>query len=90
MDEIIQSLEANTYDKRRFHFRTQRTTRNAFQSSLQPDWQIGNGFFNRPIPAHTQILVHGQVFDTTIHLEQRGPSVTLFRPFDAHILIYTS
>lgn len=23
---------------------TQRTTRNEFQSSLQPDWQIDNGF----------------------------------------------
>ena len=27
-------------------------------NSLQPDWQIDNGFFNRPIMAHTQIVVH--------------------------------
>ena len=26
--------------------------------SLQPDWQIDNGFFNRPIIGRTQILVH--------------------------------
>ena len=47
-------------------------------------------FFNRQIPVHTQILVHRQVFDTTIHLEQRRPSVTLFRSFNTNILIYTS
>lgn len=52
--------------------------------------KLTTAFLNRPIPAHTQILVHGQVFDTTIQLEQRRPSVKLFRPFDAHILIYTS
>ena len=26
--------------------------------SFHTDWQIDNGFFNRPIMAHTQILVH--------------------------------
>ena len=52
--------------------------------------KLTTAFLNRPIPAHTQILVHGQVIDTTIQLEQRRPLVNLFRPFDAHILIYTS
>ena len=28
--------------------------------SLKPDWQIDNGFLNRPIIAPTQILVHRQ------------------------------
>ena len=33
---------------------------NAFQFSLQPDSQIDNGYryFNKPIMAHTEILVH--------------------------------
>ena len=31
---------------------------NAFQISLQPDWQIDNGYFNKPIMAHTEIQVH--------------------------------
>lgn len=30
---------------------------NAFQISLQPDWQIDNDFVNRPILARSQILV---------------------------------
>ena len=34
--------------------RTEQITGNTFQISLQPDWQIDNGIFNRPI-AHTQI-----------------------------------
>ena len=33
-------------------------TRNAFRISLQPDWQIDNIVFNRPIIARTQMLVH--------------------------------
>ena len=28
------------------------------QFSLQPDWQMDNGFFNSPVLACTQILVH--------------------------------
>ena len=35
--------------------RTEQITGNTFQISLQPDWQIDNGIFNRPIIAHTQI-----------------------------------
>ena len=31
---------------------------NAFQFFLQPDSQIDNGYFNKPIMAHTEILVH--------------------------------
>ena len=31
---------------------------NAFQISFQPDLQIDNGYFNKPIMAHTEILVH--------------------------------
>ena len=38
--------------------RTQRIIENAFRVSFQPDWQINNGFFNRPIMARIQILVH--------------------------------
>ena len=30
----------------------------AFRISFQPDWQIDNDFFNRPIMASTQILIH--------------------------------
>lgn len=52
--------------------------------------KLTTAFFNRPIPALTQILVHRQVFGTTIHLEQKRSSVILFSPFDANILIYTS
>ena len=37
---------------------TQQITRSAFRISFHPDWQIDNGFFNRPIMARTQILVH--------------------------------
>ena len=37
---------------------SQLLTRNAFQISFQPDWQINNGLFNTPIMARTQILVH--------------------------------
>ena len=37
---------------------TQRITGNAFRIFLQPDWQNDNSFFNRPIMARTQILVH--------------------------------
>ena len=33
-------------------------TRNAFRNLLQPDWRIDSGFFNRPIMACNQILVH--------------------------------
>ena len=62
----------------------------SFKVPLNLIGKLTTAFFNRPIPAHTQILVHRQVFDTTIHLEQRGPSVILFRPFDGNILIYTS
>ena len=29
-----------------------------FRISFQPDWQIDNGFFNRPIMERTQFLVH--------------------------------
>ena len=36
---------------------TQRITGNALRISFHPDWQINNGFFNRPIRARTQILV---------------------------------
>ena len=38
--------------------RTHWITQSKFQISLQPDWQLNNGFFNRPIMVHTQILVH--------------------------------
>ena len=38
---------------------TQRITGNAFRISLQPDWQIDNGFFKRGIMARTQILYTG-------------------------------
>ena len=37
---------------------TQQTTGIVFRISFQSDWQIDNGFFNRPIMTHTQILVH--------------------------------
>ena len=37
--------------------RIQRFTGNALRISFQSDWQINNGFFNRPITARTQILV---------------------------------
>ena len=37
--------------------RTQRITGSAFRISFHPDWQIYNGFLNRPIIAPTQILV---------------------------------
>ena len=37
---------------------TQRITGNTFRIFLQPDWQNDNSFFNRPIMARTQILVH--------------------------------
>jgi len=33
-------------------------TGNALRISFHSDWQINNGFFNRPITARTQILVH--------------------------------
>ena len=33
-------------------------TGNVFPISFHLDWQIHNGFFNGPIMAHTQILVH--------------------------------
>ena len=35
----------------------QRFTGNALRICFQSDWQINNGFFNRPITARTQILV---------------------------------
>ena len=34
-----------------------RITGNALRISLQPDWQINNGFFNRPIMARSEILL---------------------------------
>ena len=37
--------------------RTQRITGSAFRISFHPDWQIDNGFFNRPIMTRTKILV---------------------------------
>ena len=37
--------------------RIQRFTGNALRISFHSDWQINNGFFNRPITARTQILV---------------------------------
>ena len=37
--------------------RIQRFTGNALRISFRSDWQINNGFFNRPITARTQILV---------------------------------
>ena len=37
---------------------TQRITGNTFRIFLQPDWQNDNSFFNRPIMARTQTLVH--------------------------------
>ena len=36
----------------------QEITGNAFRISLQPDWEIDNGFFHRLIMACSQILVH--------------------------------
>ena len=33
-------------------------TGNAFQVSLQPDWQMDNGMFNNPVLACTQSLLH--------------------------------
>ena len=38
--------------------RIQRFTENALRISFHSDWQIDNGFFNRPITARTQIQVH--------------------------------
>ena len=38
--------------------RTQQITGSAFQIYFHPDWQIGNVFFDRPIMASNQILVH--------------------------------
>ena len=38
--------------------RIQRFTGNALRISFHSDWQINSGFFNRPITARTQILVH--------------------------------
>ena len=40
-------------------FWSQRITGNAFRISLQPDWQINGGFFNKQIMTHTQILDFG-------------------------------
>ena len=37
--------------------RIQRFTGNALRISFHSNWQINNGFFNRPITARTQILV---------------------------------
>ena len=37
---------------------TPQITGSTFRISLQPYWQISDGFFNRPIMACTQILVH--------------------------------
>ena len=37
--------------------RIQQFTGNALRISFDSDWQINNGFFNRPITARTQILV---------------------------------
>ena len=37
--------------------RIQLFTGNALRISFHSDWQINNGFFNRPITARTQILV---------------------------------
>ena len=37
---------------------TQWNSGSVFGISLQPDWQIYNGIFNRPVMAHTLILVH--------------------------------
>ena len=39
-------------------WRNQWITWNVFWISLYPDWQIDNGFLNRPIMARTHILVH--------------------------------
>ena len=38
--------------------RSAETTRSACRNSLQPDWQMNNASFNRPIIARTHILVH--------------------------------
>ena len=38
--------------------RIQGITGNAFRISLQCDWQFDNGYFDKPIKARTQILVH--------------------------------
>ena len=38
--------------------RTQLITGSAFRIFFRPNWQINNGFFNRPIMARTQILVN--------------------------------
>ena len=40
--------------------RTQRITGSAFRIFFQPNWQIGNGIFNRPIMERTQMLVTGE------------------------------
>ena len=37
---------------------TQQIIGSAFRISFHPDWPIDSVFFNRPIIAHTQILVH--------------------------------
>ena len=37
---------------------TQQIIGSAFRVSFHPDWPIDSVFFNRPIIAHTQILVH--------------------------------
>ena len=38
--------------------RNKRFAGSAFPISFQPDWQVYNGIFKRPIMARTQILVH--------------------------------
>ena len=51
-------------------------TRNAFQISFHPDWQIDNGFFNRPTMAHGKILVHRLGPRTRIWVLFRGADLT--------------
>ena len=38
--------------------RTQQITGRTLRISFHPDWQIDNGFFNRPVMTRTQILKH--------------------------------
>lgn len=46
--------------------RIQRIIGRAFQTFFHTDWQLDNGFFNRPSVARTQLLVHRWAIRTSI------------------------
>ena len=54
--------------------RTQWITGNAFRISFHPDWQMNNEFFNRPIIACTEILLHSWGPRTRISALFRRPT----------------